>query len=44
MSSFDPDVASAHLIHVRRRIAAGKEDRQPKMDALLELQRKGLVA
>jgi hypothetical protein len=42
-SSFDPDVAKAHLIHVRRRITPGKEDRQPKEDALASLIKRGIL-
>lgn len=43
-SSFDPDVASAKLIHIRRRIAAGKEERQPKVQALQGLVKAGVLA
>lgn len=42
-SSFDPDVANAHLVHVRRRVTAGREERRPKTEALRALQLAGVV-
>lgn len=43
-SSFAKDVSRAHLIHIRRRVADGKDQKRPKTENLQKLVDAGLLA